>query len=176
MPNREDLLKNYFVVSNDALNELQCKGYLFLNKDLLWQILIYELECSENPTEIIILNLSSSDIVEYATAYIEKYGFPLTEICLEQSIIPSLLLDEISKAQIKSNGEVWTIHKSDKDNWPSNPHAHNYEKQYKLNLSTGELYRNKERVGLVKHKEFIKLREIIFKQIPYIKLPPYEKI
>ena len=37
------------------------------------------------------------------------------------------------KEIIKEGGEIWVVHKYDKDSWPSNPHAHNENKE-KLNL------------------------------------------
>ena len=48
--------------------------------------------------------------------------------------------DSLLEVKIRSRGDVWCIHKSDQDNWPSNPHAHNYETHEKLDLRTGEVY------------------------------------
>jgi len=48
-----------------------------------------------------------------------------------------LLLKEIL---IKFQGEVWEIHLNDKDPFPSNPHAHNVDRGWKLNLSNGEIF------------------------------------
>lgn len=44
------------------------------------------------------------------------------------------------EALIRCAGRKWAIHLNDKDNWPSNFHAHDYEKREKLDLLTGEIF------------------------------------
>lgn len=34
-------------------------------------------------------------------------------------------------------------HKYDRDTFPSNPHAHNYDRKLKMHLGTGDLYAGK---------------------------------
>ncbi len=46
----------------------------------------------------------------------------------------------ILEARVKVAGKIWTIHKNDKDTFPSQPHAHNYENGEKLDLHTGDIY------------------------------------
>lgn len=44
------------------------------------------------------------------------------------------------KERRKEKGEIWEIHKNDKDPFPSNPHAHNIETGEKLDLNNGNIY------------------------------------
>ena len=48
-----------------------------------------------------------------------------------------------TKERIKFKGELWEIHKFDKDSFPSNPHAHNLITGEKLNLENGEIFNPK---------------------------------
>jgi len=41
---------------------------------------------------------------------------------------------------VKRNGYVWDFHKTDVDQWPSALHAHDYEKNLKLDALTGDIY------------------------------------
>ncbi len=76
--------------------------------------------------------------------------------------IAIMLLDDDmlvkQKARVKEDGEVWIIHKTDEDPFPSHPHAHNYESQTKLDLSNGELYRKTLRYGQIPKKKLKKIR------------------
>jgi len=65
------------------------------------------------------------------------------------------------KAKVKFKGEQWVIHKNDLDPFPSNPHAHNYEKRWKLDLSNGDIYIKTDHVGKISKKDFEKLRVAI---------------
>lgn len=68
---------------------------------------------------------------------------------------------------VKSQGEQWFIHKHDADPFPSNPHAHNYQKGLKLHLGNGKLYSGTKLVGRLRKKSFLALRE----KVKYIDLP-----
>lgn len=99
------------------------------------------------------------------------YDFPekLAFIEFEVSIIPENLPSRLDEQIVKVKGEIWEIHKYDKDPCPSNPHAHNIETGYKLHLGTGELYSSKCKplFERVKEKDLRTIRS----QISGIKLP-----
>lgn len=80
--------------------------------------------------------------------------------------IPEVAFDEL----IKSKGERWFIHKHDADPFPSNPHAHNYQKGLKLHLGNGTLYSGTKLVGRLNKKSFMALRE----KVKYVDLPDLE--
>jgi hypothetical protein len=174
MSEQQKHLMDYLSNSKVALEKLQEKGFTFLDSSFVWQILIYELGYSEIPTEVLFHNLSSEDIISHITEYFEKNGLPVKNITIDSSIIPESLNNDLIKAQIKFKGEIWTIHKNDRDTFPSQPHAHNYNRQYKLHLGNGKLFRNKNEVGNINKKDLITLREKITTQIIEIKLPKYE--
>lgn len=175
MADRKKLLTDYLKNSEDALDLLQRQGFTFLDNSLIWQILIYELEHLDTPTEVLFHNLSTEAIVNYIKTYFENNGLPVKNFTVESSIIPNELNNDLIKAQVKFKGEIWTIHKNDKDTFPSQPHAHNYDRQFKLHLGNGKLFRNKNCVGNINNKNLIQIRELITKKIK-INLPQYEKL
>lgn len=68
-----------------------------------------------------------------------------------------LVCEEIT---LKSGGEIWCIHKGDRDPFPSSPHAHNVETKEKLDLSNGLLYRRREPTGhWLRKADLIRLRQ-----------------
>jgi hypothetical protein len=173
MREQQKLLMDYLSNSKVALEKLQDNGFTFLDGSFVWQILIYELGHSDIPTEVLFHNLSSDDIISLVTDYFDKNGLPVKNISTEVSILPDDLYNDLIKAQVKFKGEIWTIHKNDRDTFPSQPHAHNYDRQYKLHLGNGKLFRNKNEVGCINKKDLIRLREKITTHITEIKLPNY---
>jgi len=171
MSERQKLLMDYLTNSKTALVKLQGQGFTFLDSSFVWQILIYELGHSEIPTEVLFHKLSSEDIVSNITEYFDKNGLPVKNVTIDHSVIPEELNTDLIKAQVKFKGEIWTIHKNDKDTFPSEPHAHNYDRQYKLHLGNGKLFRNRTQVGCINKKDLLRLREQINLQIPNIKFP-----
>ena len=75
-----------------------------------------------------------------------------------------IISDKIEKARIKENGLIWIIHNSDKDPKPSQPHAHEYSLNIKIHLGTGELFEKGKKVGTLRKKEFLRLKEKIIKK------------
>jgi hypothetical protein len=71
----------------------------------------------------------------------------LCEVEFVDSIIPdgvSILLTEV---KVKLKGEIWMVHKNDADPFPSNPHAHNYQRGLKMHLGNGDLYGYRAKVA-----------------------------
>ena len=89
---------------------------------------------------------------------LEQYEKVLEVIHLKDSIVPAGVQQALDEERVKHNGEIWTIHKSDKDPFPSNPHAHNYEKRLKMDLGSGELYNGLKKVGKIDKNSFIAFR------------------
>lgn len=174
MTDRYKLLKSYQLNSAKALDILRTRGHIYLSESLIWQIRIYELEHYDIPTQVLFHNLSIQEIVDIVQNYIDSSGVPVGNITIDHSVIPDDIDDELIKAEIKFQGEIWSIHKSDKDTFPSQPHAHNYDRQYKLHLGTGDLYRKKIKIGSIRKKDFIDLRQLISSKIKDIKLPTLE--
>lgn len=74
-------------------------------------------------------------------------------------------------------GEVWRVHKSDPDPFPSRPHAHCIQgpvryKGCKLHLGTAELYNGRKALGRhLAAKQFEQLIALIRPKFPDIELP-----
>jgi hypothetical protein len=71
---------------------------------------------------------------------------------------------------IKSKGDIWYIHKNDKDYFPSSPHAHNYKDHVVLHLGNGNLFQRRKECGKIKRKDLINIR----RKVKGIKLPILE--
>lgn len=75
------------------------------------------------------------------------------------------------------NGEVWRVHKTDADPYPSNPHAHCVGGAPRfvgltLHLGTAELYSGRKPQGrFLNPKHFARLIEMIQPKFPDIELP-----
>ncbi|MCX6235238.1 MAG: hypothetical protein NT175_11070 [Bacteroidetes bacterium] len=76
----------------------------------------------------------------------------------EDCIFPDNLPKNIYEAEIKAKGQVWEIHQDDKDKFPSNPHAHDYETGLKLDLSNGNLFRKRKWVDSINKKKLMVIR------------------
>ncbi|SFP80004.1 hypothetical protein [Parafilimonas terrae] len=76
-----------------------------------------------------------------------EFNFPeeIASVTFEHSILPKSVPQRLDEEEIKNKGEIWVIHKNDKDPFPSDPHAHNKATGYKLHLGTGDLYSNKNK-------------------------------
>ena len=74
-------------------------------------------------------------------------------------------------------GEVWRVHKSDADPFPSMPHAHCIAGTQRfvgctLHLGTRELFKKRDNLGkLLEQKQFDRLIELIQPKFPNIELP-----
>ena len=111
--------------------------------------------------------------VEQMESALKQYSPPelLGEIELEDSIIPDGVQVYLREATAKHQGEVWQVHRSDADPFPSNPHAHCLEQGLKLHLGTGELYRRRTSVGKLPNKDLVALRKKLGDKLHKITLP-----
>ena len=160
MTDKEKLLNAYLKSSEIALDKLK-KEFEFLNSNYLWEILIYEYEHFDNPSDVLFENLSTKDIINCIEQYFTTSGLLILNIKIENSIVPKELSTDLIKAKVKHKGEIWTIHKNDQDTFPSQPHAHNYDKQFKLHLGNGKLYRKKVQIGSIRNDDLFSIRQKI---------------
>ncbi|MDD4460322.1 MAG: hypothetical protein PHQ24_11075 [Proteiniphilum sp.] len=92
----------------------------------------------------------------------------LEAIELDFSIIPDNTPRLLTEEVIRCNNEKWVVHKNDADPFPP-VHAHNYESQLKLDLSTGSLYTNHNKyVSDINCKTLKKIRS----KFKIVTLPP----
>jgi hypothetical protein len=98
----------------------------------------------------------------------------LCEVSLDASILPDGLPLHLMEVEVKLKGEKWTVHKYDADPFPSNPHAHNYERSLKLHLGNGDIYLRRERkpCDQMERKNLVKLRDLVMQKNATITLPP----
>ncbi len=170
MTEKKQVLLDYLKNAEEALRELNEMGYYFLDDKFVWKVLIYKLNHIEIPSDVLWHRFTKQEIFEQVSDYFNDCGVPVKEIVLDSSVIPNDFPDDLIKARVKFKGEVWTIHKNDKDCFPSNPHAHNYDRQVKLHLGDGTLFRNRIEVGSISKKKLKLIRERIKSQTN-LKLP-----
>jgi hypothetical protein len=84
----------------------------------------------------------------------------IAEIELSYSPIPQGCKRRFDEVTVKGDGQIWRIHKSDPDPFPSDPHAHNVESGLKLNLSNGDLFLRSQYAGRsVSKKALLEIRQ-----------------
>jgi hypothetical protein len=100
------------------------------------------------------LNLTYECAPEEWVVPLSWFAYGLSHLAKHHRQDPSLTIktDEADIAQeydalrmltekiVKRNGYVWDFHKTDVDQWPSELHAHDYEKNLKLDALTGDIY------------------------------------
>lgn len=89
---------------------------------------------------------------------------------LDEKIITADIDSYVYDHTVRHKGERWIIHKNDADPYPSNPHAHNYERGLTLHLGNGELYRRRQLFGKINKKKLMEIRE----RIKEISMPPLD--
>lgn len=116
---------------------------------------------------------------ETIVALLRDYDFTcrperLCEVELDESILPSHYPIALREAKVKLRGEIWVAHKYDRDPFPSNPHAHNYDRKLKMHLGTGDLYAGKDRMPCerIKKTDLLTLRMLFTQKNASISLPP----
>lgn len=83
----------------------------------------------------------------------------------------------ILEEDYRVSGEVWRVHKSDADPYPSNPHAHcvGGAKRFigcTLHLGTAELFRKRDGTGrYLERNQFDRLLELISPKFPALTFP-----
>ena len=83
----------------------------------------------------------------------------LAEFIEDEPLVPESVPQLLTEQTIKIKGEVWRVHKSDVDSFPSMPHAHNYETGVVLDLGSGDMYdNNRKRIGAIGCKRLLLIR------------------
>lgn len=96
--------------------------------------------------------------IEEIETLLSTFDFTELDAVVEhETIIPSEHQYHV-RTIVKVNGEVWTIHKYDADPFPSDPHAHNFDHNLKLDLNTGACYRGRVFRFTLPRKELIEIR------------------
>lgn len=114
-------------------------------------------------------NLSAEQMVSLLEGY--HFAQTLERVRAENTFIPRGLSTRLDEERRKMKGEQWEIHKNDVDPWPSDPHAHNVETGYKLNLATGDLHnprkrRNESFLKRMPKKQLLALRSLFTTPLP----------
>ncbi|SDP13008.1 hypothetical protein SAMN05428975_0416 [Mucilaginibacter sp. OK268] len=175
MSDKSQKLFKYHKNAATALIKLRGDGYSFLELDSIYQILIYQLDCTEVYTEIIHKELSSDEMVYHIKEFFKTSGLPIGSVVFDiEDEEDGRNLNALEKAIFRENGSVWIIHKNDADPFPSNPHAHKLDSFVKLHLGNGKLYRKTQVYGQLPKKELERLRDKIAKGMKDIVLPVLE--
>lgn len=126
------------------------------------------------PDKLLDKQLSTDEIVDLLSAYDFTIDRPelLTEVTLEEGVIPENVPRSLTEKTVKVKGEVWRVHQNDADPWPSSPHAHNIESGLVLHLGSGALYSpNRNFVANIGRKKLHAVRE----KLGDMPLPPLDE-
>lgn len=168
----EQKLISYITASTRALPILSQLHGLELKAIDIQNALCQKLEIDDAlPNLLLDKSLTEEQIIELLRDFNFKKFHPefLTEIELEDGIIPEGTRRLLTEKTVKVRGEVWMVHKNDADPWPSNPHAHNYDAGLTLHLGTGDLFdTNRKLVSNIGKKKLAAVRN----KLRSISLPP----
>lgn len=160
MANIEDQLISYIKEATIARATLsQLKGVELESIEI--QIALCE-KLNLNSTQYIELlnkSLTSEKMIDLLRDYTFLKPEVIGEIELEESILPEGTPKLLTEQTIKVKGEIWVIHKSDADPFPSTPHAHNYASGVSLHLGTGEFFKKRESRGYLDCKKLNIIRD-----------------
>jgi hypothetical protein len=112
--------------------------------------------------DLLGLNLTRDSMLLALEGYDFRKFFPvvLAKVFFEDSIIPPSAPQKLEEKWVRHHGQLWQINRNDADPWPSNPHAHNLESGYKLDLSTGKLFfKTRDVRERVSRKDLLAIRE-----------------
>jgi len=122
------------------------------------------------PPDLLDFRLSRHEIVSVLAPFDFRAYFPalLAEITFRNSIIPATVPTRLREQTVRRHGQVWRVHWTETDSFPSNPHAHNLDSGLKLHLGTGQLFRKKLLVGKIRPKDLLAIRS----ELTRFDLPP----
>jgi hypothetical protein len=164
----EQRIESFLAALAEAIPRLQASSPITID-DASVEVALVDVQGVEDGPDLLEEEWTAERIVSRLQSYDFRKLHPvlLEQIQLEASIVPAGVIRNLREERVKSNGEVWVIHKNDADPFPSIPHAHNYESGHKLHLGTGELFIRKECVGRIKKNDLLMLRS----KIKYRPLP-----
>ena len=156
----EQLLVSYIKQTKEAIPKLKEMTGLDIEPYDIQQALAEKL-LIDDEYQLVMLGLTKDQIIKELEDFNFKKYKPETLLIakLDESILPDNIEQRFVEAQFKHEGEIWVVHKNDADPFPSDPHAHCYEKGLKLHLGTGDLYLGAKLVGTIAKKNFLALRE-----------------
>ena len=164
------MLRTFLSESERARQELDIQHGVHLDSPKIYRALIDYFDVSELPNEVLFKELTKDQIVKIVLGYDFERRSLITTVILDESILPEEVPQYFEKAIIKFKGQQWEIHNSDHD-FPSSPHAHDYQNNYRLHLGTGELYYKRKIISRISKKDLLRLRKRIIEQVPNIQLP-----
>jgi hypothetical protein len=175
MTEKEKKLRGYQNAEDEGKKKLEQAG-LYYKKPSIWQVLIEHFQNYDVPTDVLFENLTGERIFDIVSQYYTRNGRPMEVIDVEVSEYVQVVSEgKIEKAQIRSNGCCWVIHRNDQDTFPSNPHAHDYDNNVKLDLGSGMIYRKKDPYKKMSKKELMTLRNLIRAKLPDLPLPEFTR-
>lgn len=124
----------------------------------------------KNSVSIAKHRLSHTEMIELLDFVNLNKPTDTLQINLGYSVLPEGIPIRLEEKIIKVKGEIWMIHKYDKDLCPSNPHGHHAENGYKLHLGDGSLYDYKcsSLNKKIKRNDLLKIRALLIN----FELPP----
>jgi hypothetical protein len=155
------LINDFIVEAQAAARALSDRDGLSIESEHVENALVETLALDDS-TDLLCQQLKRDKILLILEAYEFRKFFPvrLAEVVFEESIIPSSVPQRLEEQRVRHHGQVWQINLNDADPFPSNPHAHNLQSGYKMDLSTGRLFLGRRDVGeKVSRKDLLAIRK-----------------
>jgi hypothetical protein len=161
---REDIwvLINTFIADGERAARVLADRHRLPIKLVHIENALFEGFSLDDTADLLGLNLTRDSMLLALEEYDFRKFFPvvLAKVFFEDSIIPPGAPQKLEEKWVRHHGQLWQINRNDADPWPSNPHAHNLESGYKLDLSTGKLFFKTRDVGeRVSRKDLLAIRE-----------------
>ena len=108
------------------------------------------------PAELWDIDLNIKRAQELLTGF--DFNILNQTIDIDEVWFPGNLFPD-QKIRFKSGNTIWVIHEYDRDPFPSNPHAHCRDRNYKLHLGNGQCFQKRQLVHTFNRKQLLKIRE-----------------
>ena len=133
-----DDLKYYIQEFTKALELINKELKLPISDIELQTLLAFEFGYSINDhSKILAHKLNKQNIIDI---YNSSGFVKLDEFTTFKTFLPEGTPGRLDEEKIKKSGEIWIVHKTDKDPFPSNPHAHNVQTGHKFHIGNGKLF------------------------------------
>lgn len=146
----------YQRIFKQVLNDLNSKSDIDLTEEDASALLVHHYD--EERVHEYIINIKAISYDKLKSILLKELKSNIGIVEFDSPTLTLFEVDNLEKATIKVNNRKWRIHKNDLDPFPSNPHAHEYENNWKLHLGTGEIFVKKKLKGKLNKKDFQRLR------------------
>lgn len=132
---------------------------------------VMDVYSERNPENLCVIGLTEADLTGKLAGYPFDAPAILGEIEAPELDVPGGI-GRIYAALNRGAGRTWELLSHPADPFPSDPCAHNEAEDVTLDLATGALYHDRQRVHALFRKDLVAFRAKIAAKYPDLALPP----